>query len=150
MATAARLISLGAIALASVACMVSTTPVPTGDRPTLRIANGTTLDVTLFVNGVRVAESRAGAAAPEIDVSALPPLPWSVEARAASGRVLTTMQVEPGHVWSTTRPDGGLSNSGVFGRVDLSCGRLTIWAGAAVPGGPPPAPSSGVPGDCEP
>jgi hypothetical protein len=60
------------------------------------------------------------------------------------------MQVVPGQVSTTTTPNGGIQHSGAMGRVDLSCGRLTIWAGDIQPSGPAPNPSPGTPGDCEP
>lgn len=123
---------------------------PAPERPALGISNGTTLVVTVFVNNVLVATDAPGGPAPDIQRAALPALPWVVEARSASGRVLTSMRVEPGQVWSTTRPDGGLSLSGAIGRVDLSCGRLTIWAGDIQPSGPAPLPNPGQPGDCLP
>ena len=119
------------------------------ERPPLGIANGTTLVVTLIVNGVKVAESRPGAPQPSIDVGALPPLPWDVQALSVSGRVLTSMHVETGQV-AITRNAGGGAESGVFGRVDLSCGRLTIWAGAHEPSGPAPVGAVGKAGDCNP
>ena len=119
-------------------------------RPSLGITNGTTLDVALFVNGTQIVVSKPGGPAPVIDSAGLPPLPWTVEARSESGRLLTSMRVEEGQVSTTTRPDGGVSTSGVFGRVDLSCGRLTIWAGDTQPSGPAPPASPGEPGDCLP
>jgi hypothetical protein len=135
-----------AVALASVGCSW----LQGGTRPHLGIENGTTLDVIVFVNNVQVAVSRPNGPSPSIDSGALPALPWLVEARCATGRVLTSMQVAEGQVWSTTRPDGGMSQQGTFGRVDLSCGRLTIWAGDFAPSGPAPDPNAGEPGDCVP
>jgi len=117
-------------------------------RVSLGISNGTTLPVTLFVNGERVAYFPPGGPPPAIDPTLLPPLPWTVEARSPSGRVLTTMRVEPGDVQTTMLPGGGVEHSAPFARVDLSCGRLTIWAGDLEPSGPAPEPSSGAPGDC--
>ena len=119
-----------------------------GPAPKLGIANGTTLAVTLFVNGQRIAEFLAQRGGPTIDVAALPPLPWNVEARSPSGRLLTSMQVAPGDVRSATGLGGVSEYTGTFGRVDLSCGRLTIWAGDIQPSGPAPPPNPGVPGDC--
>ena len=101
----------------------------------LGISNGTALTVTLFVS---------------IDPSRLPALPWKVEARSASGRILTTMHVEVGEIQATIQPDGAIERTGAMGRVDLSCGRLTIWAGDFYPSGPPPTASAGIPGDCLP
>jgi hypothetical protein len=122
---------------------------PTPSRPNLGIANGTALTVTLVVNGQPIGEYKPGGD-PFVDVSSLPPLPWDVEARSPTGRVLTSMHVEPGQVSSTHGSDGAVEQSGVLGRVDLSCGRLSIWAGDFTPSGPVPYPSVGWPGDCEP
>ena len=135
-----------AAAVAVLACRAAspTTPVDLG------IANGTTLTVSLYVNGRLVSDSHPGAPSPSIDPNSLPPLPWTVEARSATGRVLTAMLVEPGEVWMAIGPDDQVSHNGTFGRVDLSCGRLTIWAGDVVPSGPIPPPSPGSPGDCVP
>jgi hypothetical protein len=119
-------------------------------RVDLGIANGTTLTVSLFVNGQLVGDSPPNAASPTFDPNSLPPLPWTVEARSATGRVLASMIVEPGEVRTATGPDDQISHSGTFGRVDLSCGRLTIWAGDVAPSGPAPPPSPGSPGDCVP
>ena len=119
-------------------------------RPPLGVSNGTTLAVTLIVNGQPVGVFPAAASGPTIDVSTLPPLPWHVEARSPTGRVLTRMDVEPGAVFTTAVPGGAVQHSGTMGRVDLSCGRLTIWAGDVQPGGPPPPSPAGAPGDCEP
>ena len=139
--------SVLAFVVAIAACSVLP---PTGDRPKLGISNGTTLVVAIFVNGVRVGEAPPGGPSPVIDGSRLPPLPWVVEARSPTGRVLTTMTVAPGQVRTTTVPGGGTEHSGAIGRVDLSCGRLTIWAGNFEPGGPPPGGQPGELDDCEP
>lgn len=146
----ARMIAMVVLTAVVAACAPSVSPGPTADLPVLGVANGTSLEVVLFVNGKEVAKASPGGPAPVIRAADVPPLPWSVEARTASGRVLTSMHVEPGQVWSADRPDGGGVISGVFGRVDLSCGRLTIWAGDSQPSGPAPAASPGNPGDCTP
>ena len=68
--------------------------------------------------------------------------PWFVEARTASGRALLTLVVHAGDVRyqeSSTRGDAN--------RIDLSCGRLDIWAGPPLIG---PMPGPGSPGDCVP
>lgn len=119
-------------------------------RVNLGVANGTTLAVTLFVNGVRFAEFQPHGPEPTIDIAALPVLPWTVEARSPSGRVLTSMRVEVGQVRTFTRPGGAIEPVATMGRVDISCGRLTIWAGDFTPSGPIPASPPGEPGDCEP
>jgi hypothetical protein len=119
-------------------------------RVNLGVSNGTTLAVSLFVNGQFVNAFVPGQPAPPIDTSVLPPLPWRVEARSASGRLLTSMHIEPGQVGGTTQPGGFSEYTGTMGRVDLSCGRLTIWGGDMEPSGPAPPPNPGVPGDCAP
>jgi hypothetical protein len=119
-------------------------------RPNLGVANGTTLTVTLVVNGQRVAEFPGRGQQPSIDTGALPPLPWKVQGLSPSGRVLTSMDVAPGQVQTRTDPGGVVEQSGTMGRVDLSCGRLTIWAGDIQPSGPAPTASPGIPGDCAP
>lgn len=136
---------LALLALLPAACLPTMTP----SRPNLGISNGTTLTVTLVVNGEPIGEYKPGGD-PFIDVSSLPLLPWDVEARSPTGRVLTSMHVELGQVSSTTGAGGVVEQRGVLGRVDLSCGRLSIWAGDVQPSGPAPIPSAGRPGDCEP
>lgn len=134
-----------ALSLAGLGC----TPSPEA-RPPLGISNGTTLAVTLLVNGQVVAGYPPGGGDSDVDVSRLPPLPWDVVVRTATGRVLTSMRVEPGQVSRTVDPAGVISTSGALGRVDLSCGRLDLWAGYDRPIGPAPGPSVGAPGDCDP
>ena len=60
------------------------------------------------------------------------------------------MHVEAGQVWSTTDSNGTVERQGTIGRVDLSCGRLMIWAADFLPSGPAPAEAPGTPGDCAP
>jgi hypothetical protein len=139
------------LALALAACDGSASQSPASEpNPTLGVSNGTTLIVTLLVNGEPVGVFPPGGPGPTIDIAALPPLPWTVDARSPSGRVLTSMRVEPGQVTTTTMPGVVVQHSGTMGRVDLTCGRLTIWAGDIQPSGPAPAESPGTPGDCVP
>jgi hypothetical protein len=138
------------LSIAAVVAVFACTAASPATRVDLGIANGTTLTVSLFVNGQLVGVSPPDARGPTIDPNSLPPLPWTVEARSPTGRVLTSMIVEPGEVRTATGPGDQVSHSGTFGRVDLSCGRLTIWAGDVVPSGPIPPPSPGSPGDCVP
>ena len=143
--TFALMVVLAAIGIA--ACAL--TGGRSSDMPNLGISNSTTLVVTLVVNGLPVAEFPPGAGRPSVDAS-LPDLPWTVEARSASGRVLTSIQVKPGDVVSTINADGTGSSRGAIGRVDLSCGRLTIWAGDVEPSGPAAIGPLGTAGDCLP
>jgi hypothetical protein len=112
----------------------------------LGISNGTTLTVTLVVNGRRIGDY-APASGARIELAALPPLPWIVSALTESGRSLTSMQVASQSPWMSP---GASELGAAMGRVDLSCGRLTIWAGNIQPSGPMPPPSPGTAGDCEP
>ncbi len=141
---AAKAVGLSLVCLVLLACTATPTPAP--QRPYLGVSNGTTLAVTLVVNGQRLAVFPPGGPEPSIDLTALPPLPWSVRALSPWGRVLTSMQVEPGEIEG---PDSAVHTI-PMGRVDLSCGRITIWAGDYPPSGPVPPPSPGTPGDCEP
>jgi hypothetical protein len=115
--------------------------------PGLSISNGTTLTVTLLVNGSPVGTFAPGTGRDPIPASELPSLPWKVEARSPSGRLLTSMTVHPGDVWAATEPNGEGREKGDGVRVDLSCGRLDIWSGPPMIG---PAPGHGSPGDCAP
>ena len=112
----------------------------------LHVSNGTTLDVTLVVNGQPEGVFPAGGLGPGLAPSGLPALPWVVEARSPSGRVLTTMTVSLSDA-AQTDPNMHLIP---IGRVDLSCGRLTLWAGEFPPSGPVPPSPAGSPGDCAP
>ena len=122
-----------------------------GGRPVVGIANGSTLVVTLVLNGEAIGSASPEAGMDPIDFARLPPLPWTIEAQSASGRLLTSMTVNAGDVTADSGSTGGLSSAtGTMGRVDLSCGRITIWAGYSQPSGPVPPSPAGAPGDCEP
>lgn len=102
----------------------------------LSIANETTISVTLVVNGT-VIETVPPETRQEFVPGPLPPLPWTVEARSPSGHTLTTLEVHSAAEVS--------SNFGRAVRADLSCGRIDIWAGPPLAGGPF---TSGASGDC--
>jgi len=111
----------------------------------LSISNGTTIPVTLVVNEVVIATIPAGGYEDPVYVS-LPPLPWSVETRSPSGRVLSRMTVNAGDVvYTTADANGRSSGKGDAVRVDLSCGRLDVWSGPPLSG---PMFSAG-PGSCD-
>ena len=118
----------------------SLAPSPSPDQIGLGVVNGTDLQVSLVVNGAVIETLAPGEADTAIPISALPPLPWIVEARTPSGRALATMTVDPG-IGSTQLPT---KEAG----VDLSCGQLYLWTTAQEPIWP--APDSGSPGDCLP
>lgn len=117
--------------------------------PPLHVESGTELAVSVLVNGQLVAEYPAMASG-EVDAD-LPPLPWRVEARSAPGRILTSFDVAIGDVRTDRGPQGDITGgTAALGRVDLSCGRLSVWAGDITPIGPAPGPNPGRPGDCQP
>jgi hypothetical protein len=132
--------------LATVVLIGGCKMLPKIEPPRLGISNGTKLTVTLVVNGQVVGVFRPGEGASPLAIP-LPQLPWAAEARTSTGRLLTSFQVAPGQVFRTTMPDGSILTSGGGARLDLSCGRLDVWAGEQ-PGGPAPGP--GHPGDCVP
>ena len=93
--------------------------------PALSVANGATVPVAVVVNGTLVETVEALTTEDPIHVT-LPVLPWTVEARSPSGRVLATLTV--------SAADYGSSTSGKFARADLACGRLDVWSGPRVLG----------------
>jgi hypothetical protein len=104
--------------------------------PPLSVANGTSLRVTVAVNGLVLATIQPGERADPI-AATLPPRPWAIELRAPSGRVLAALTV------AVDDPIG--PTFGRASRVDLSCGRLEAWTGPPLLGGTfIPGPS----GDC--
>jgi hypothetical protein len=113
------------------------------DQMTLSVANETSVDLVLVVNGRRI-QSITATTRVDVPASDLPPLPWAAEVKLPTGRSLVETTVHAGDVWSTAVPNGGTQQHGVGARVDLSCGRIDLYSGA-IPMGP--APGSGSPGD---
>lgn len=102
------------------------------------VANGLTVPVTIDVNGAPLGTVAAGATQ-DWDAAALPARPWAVEALSPSGRVLATLTVSATDYLS--------ANSGRAALENLACGRLTLWAGAPVGGGPSFVPDPARPCD---
>jgi hypothetical protein len=125
------------------AVAVATTPL--SQPMSLTASNDTDLTISLVVNGqvVRVIAPHSGAGPiPETELSAAP---WSVEARTVTGRVITSLTVSAADLAETMLPGGAVTHSIPMGRIDLACGRLTIWAGNHAPSGPVPVPGQGEP-----
>jgi hypothetical protein len=120
--------------------IASPAPTSSAPNPNLAVSNGTTLTVTVLVNGQRIGDFPPDRPDPNVDVAGLPPLPWNVEVRSPSGRLIVAFPVRRG-----SEPQ--YNSAAVF--VDLSCGRLWLSVGAVVPDAPVP-PSPGKPGDCAP
>lgn len=114
---------------------------------TIHVSNGTTLALTVTVNGGDIVVLEPGTSA-DVQPGELPALPWSVTTRTATGRVVATMDVEPGSVVDDRAIDGTGSYSAPAGGVTLSCGQVRMWVGGTSPIGGGPA--EGKPGDCEP
>ena len=125
---------------------------PTGPRieidenASVDVANGTTLVVTVVVNGAPIQVVAAGTSA-TVKAAVLGPKPWHVEARTASGRVLLRFAVQPGQITRIEAGTGATRLTGAGARRDLSCGRLDVTVGPPMLG---PAPGPGEPGDCVP
>ena len=122
---------------------------PPPDDPALydiHAANGTTIPISIAVDGKVVIEVPAGGEV-EIPSGTISRPPYTIELRVPSGRVLDSMPVAPGSVTQVRNSDGTGSASGVFLREDLSCGQFTLWLGIRPSG---PAPGPGTPGDCDP
>jgi len=107
----------------------------------IHVENGTILVVSIFVND-EIAVVVPGRSDDTLFANQLPALPWRVEARSASGRVLTSVDVRAD---SVQRHGNEIQTTGA--RLDLSCGRLDIYIATPLMG---PMPGPGVPGDCHP
>jgi len=142
----ARAVQLACLAILAQACSTAQLVAsPTGDRLPLSISNGTSIAVTLVVNGSPIETVPAGAYEDPVK-AILPPLPWSIETRSPSGHVLSRLTVQAGDViYTTPDPNGRSSARGDGVRVDLSCGRLDVWSGPPMLG---PVFIPGPSGDC--
>ncbi len=137
------LMALGAAVLALSGCGANESAL----RPGINVQNQTALDVTVTVSGQVVATVARRSDPIEIEPDTLPPMPWPIEVRTSTGRVVLSLLVESHDVSETRGPNGESELLGKAARIDLSCGRLDVWVGPPL-AGPPPEP--GLPGDCEP
>lgn len=137
---------MAAVAVAASTVLAACRIVASPERHDLNVDNGTTLSVAVAVNETVVATIAPGESE-RIASDNLPALPWSVDAKTPTGRVLLHLDVPVGSVWSKTNPDGSTEHHGAANRVDLSCGRLDLYVGPPLAG---PMPGPGVPGDCDP
>ena len=110
-------------------------PPPPAARIGLHLVNGTTLTVTLVVNE-RTVWTAPPSGASMVDAVDLPSGPWAVQVQSPTGRVLAKLHATAIETDSST-----------FDIVDLSCGRLILWAGGPVPDAPV-VPSPFAPSDC--
>jgi len=119
------------IALVLAACGPAPTPAP---LVRLGIDNGTTLTLTIVVNGQPLHDIPPGTIDAAIDTSHAPPLPWKLEARSPRGAVLDMLYLNAPQDSSHTDAS----------QDENVCGVLVMWTGG---GGEPPksSPSTGVP-----
>ncbi len=123
----------------------------------LSIHNGSTLEVSLVVNGTEIRNMDPGGClgcgvhGAGIPLAELPPLPWHVVLLTSSSRTLGTLDVHEGDVSVTDDAGGAVTIDAPMLRVSLSCGIIDVWVG------PPPisepagtAPGPWPSGDCEP
>lgn len=103
----------------------------------LSISNGTSIAITLVING-GVIETLAPGETHDPITATLPAKPWTIETWSPSGRVLSTLTVSADATISDT--------TGRAVRVDLSCGRLDVWTGPPLLG---PSFVPGPSGDCD-
>lgn len=141
-----RVALVALLALTAVGCGgPGPTQLPLGPVPDAEMSvtanNQSGRTIELFVNGSKITDV---AATSQLTIQArdLPPLPWAAELRLPTGRTLLELTITSG---SVVRLESG--SGGVGTRVDLSCGRIELWAVFPL-GGPPPGP--GRPGDCGP
>lgn len=113
----------------------------------LNADNGTTLPLTLLVNGATVASLDPMSGPVAIPATSLPSLPWLVEVRSSTGRRILELAVEAQNITRTTGPGGQVEMHGAAARAELSCGVVDLWVGPPL-AGPPPGP--GQEGDCIP
>jgi hypothetical protein len=113
---------------------------------TLGVLNSTSIAINVVVDGQQIATLGPGEDRDAIPASALPALPWHVEAQTQGGRILLTLTVNDGDVKTSTDAQGHDSERGDAARIDLSCGRIDMWSGPPLAG---PAPGPGTPGDCD-
>jgi len=138
--------SAGASGAASVDC--AQVPQPTSPHVTLApseltvgVVNESTLTVKLAVNGAVLRTLGPGEGG-EVAASELPRLPWDASVESPTGRELVGLTIHAGDLWREP-----CANNTLAKRVDLSCGRIDIYAVVDM-SGPPPGP--GRPGDCAP
>lgn len=138
----ASAIWLAGVSLAALVLAGCTRTLPPATSVDVGIVNGTSMSVGLFINDHRIADyPPGGGSIPSLDPRSLPNLPWRVEARSPSGRVLQSLTVQPGEL---------RAGSMTSGSIDLACGNLELWVGDFIQKSLPPAPTPEQPEACDP
>jgi hypothetical protein len=128
-----------ALALVAASCATTDPTIVPDSQMGIGIANGTSIEVELLVNGTHV---RTIPPLTNLAVlsSELPALPWQADVTTAAGRTLVALDIKSGDVHRSANDWRGVGR-----RADLSCGRLDVYSGPPMLG---PMPGPGVPGDC--
>jgi hypothetical protein len=125
----------------------STVPGPPGAATSqlrIDVSNGTQLDIAVVLDGAVLAVVQPGGAL-GWPAAQLPPRPWSIETRTATGRAIGTATLGVGHGECVDGPDGSRSCDGALILVDFVCGRFVLTAGSEAPSLPAPASDGGEP-----
>lgn len=141
-----RIALVAVLALGAIGCGgPGPTELPLGVVPdadmSLTANNQSDRALELFVGGGKVADVPAKTQL-TLQAKDLPPLPWAAELRLPTDRLLLSLTVTSKSV--VRRAEG---SQAVGNRVDLSCGRIELYAVIPLGG---PAPGAGRPGDCGP
>jgi hypothetical protein len=137
---AGMFIAPGLVAACAAAAPASLAPpLPAFD---VGIANDTTLELTLHVNGASIGIFEPGTVSTVLVRAAYP---WIVEVKDPNGRVLTSMTIRDGDINPPAQP-GGDQHSAVSSFVALPCGQVAIFGGDVKPVAPSPVP--GGPATC--
>ena len=112
----------GAAVLLATACGTQSSPGLDG----IHVANGTSIIVTLVVNGSPGRQIEPGVVF--IPRSQLPTLPWSIDGLTPGGRVAISLDVDPVD-WTAAPGQSQVPVNGQSAWVSLSCGELEIWVG---------------------
>ena len=139
--------------VAAVVLVASATAVPSPTaslRVRVGVSSGTTMALSVALNGQHLGDISPTDTAAAFGPASLPQLPWDIEVRSTSGKVLVSMTVQVQDVLSTALPGGGQVVTQRFERVDTTCGQLMVWTGEVEPSvADLPAPRSSV-GPCNP
>lgn len=123
-----------ALALSLLACAAPspTTAPESVSSGQLSIDNGTSVAITVTVNGAELVKVPPNTTNSPISAS-LPARPWTVEALSPTGNVLASFMVGR---------EAATSDQASVGRVEfLTCGDLFIWVGGPMPDAPRPVAS---------
>ena len=143
---ASRLLTATVLALVAAVEACAAPPTVTADpRYELHVENGTTVPVSIVINGRTLAQVK-GQSSTVVSLAREPPGTVAIQAQLPDGRPAISFVIDPATLSSETV--GSVTDVvGAAHRADLSCGRLDLWLLTPLLG-PPPGP--GAAGDCGP